>query len=194
MKALLCASVALASSIAAQGQAATSINVQFDSGPKRVERTCYDYPTNTLYDCSYTARMTGEMAFNVADLDEFGDTFAGDAWITLLPSSFTFWSPGPALTEWNGAVDFAAIDFAAAPAGLLVKGTGSVNYTELDTPFDFGTQARFTITGSDAAVNAFANFSYVSLGSVPEPMSWAMMVAGFGLVGGELRRRRTVTA
>nr|WP_243445723.1 PEPxxWA-CTERM sorting domain-containing protein [Polymorphobacter arshaanensis] len=26
-------------------------------------------------------------------------------------------------------------------------------------------------------------------GAVPEPASWAMMVAGFGLVGGALRRR-----
>ncbi|WP_243453872.1 PEPxxWA-CTERM sorting domain-containing protein [Sandaracinobacteroides saxicola] len=29
-------------------------------------------------------------------------------------------------------------------------------------------------------------------GVVPEPASWAMMIAGFGLVGGLMRRRRTV--
>ncbi len=28
-----------------------------------------------------------------------------------------------------------------------------------------------------------------SVGAVPEPASWAMMVAGFGLVGGAVRRR-----
>ncbi|HPU14531.1 MAG TPA: PEPxxWA-CTERM sorting domain-containing protein [Polymorphobacter sp.] len=28
-----------------------------------------------------------------------------------------------------------------------------------------------------------------SVGAVPEPASWAMMLAGFGLVGGALRRR-----
>nr|WP_295113528.1 PEPxxWA-CTERM sorting domain-containing protein [uncultured Caulobacter sp.] len=27
-------------------------------------------------------------------------------------------------------------------------------------------------------------------GAVPEPATWAMMLAGFGLLGGELRRRR----
>lgn len=32
------------------------------------------------------------------------------------------------------------------------------------------------------------------LNVVPEPASWAMMIAGFGLVGGMLRRRRTLTA
>ena len=31
-------------------------------------------------------------------------------------------------------------------------------------------------------------------GSVPEPATWAMMIAGFGLAGATLRRRRAVTA
>ena len=31
-------------------------------------------------------------------------------------------------------------------------------------------------------------------GAVPEPASWAMMIAGFGLVGASLRRSRTVAA
>jgi PEP-CTERM motif len=32
------------------------------------------------------------------------------------------------------------------------------------------------------------------IGAVPEPASWALMIAGFGLVGGVMRRRRTVVA
>jgi len=31
-------------------------------------------------------------------------------------------------------------------------------------------------------------------GVVPEPASWAMMIAGFGMVGAAMRRRKTVTA
>jgi hypothetical protein len=31
-------------------------------------------------------------------------------------------------------------------------------------------------------------------GSVPEPASWAMMIAGFGLIGGAMRRRAAATA
>lgn len=30
-------------------------------------------------------------------------------------------------------------------------------------------------------------------GAVPEPATWAMMIVGFGMVGGVLRRRRNVT-
>ncbi|MBS3962622.1 MAG: PEPxxWA-CTERM sorting domain-containing protein [Sandarakinorhabdus sp.] len=33
-----------------------------------------------------------------------------------------------------------------------------------------------------------------SLALVPEPATWAMMIAGFGLVGGALRRRRAAMA
>ncbi|MFQ3596080.1 MAG: PEPxxWA-CTERM sorting domain-containing protein [Sphingomonadaceae bacterium] len=35
-------------------------------------------------------------------------------------------------------------------------------------------------------------FALVLLGIVPEPGTWAMMIAGFGLVGGAMRRRRAL--
>lgn len=41
-------------------------------------------------------------------------------------------------------------------------------------------------------LNAGDAFSLsVTAGAVPEPATWAMMIAGFGLVGGTLRRRQT---
>ncbi|WP_416907272.1 MAG: PEPxxWA-CTERM sorting domain-containing protein [Polymorphobacter sp.] len=48
------------------------------------------------------------------------------------------------------------------------------------------TQVRFRGQG-----NAF-EFDTIgaAVGSVPEPASWAMLIAGFGLVGGAMRRRR----
>ena len=33
----------------------------------------------------------------------------------------------------------------------------------------------------------------ITAGAVPEPASWALMIGGFGLVGGTMRRRRTAT-
>jgi hypothetical protein len=44
--------------------------------------------------------------------------------------------------------------------------------------YNDSTGIRFTVGGPDA-----------SSGAVPEPASWAMMVGGFGLVGGAMRRR-----
>lgn len=40
--------------------------------------------------------------------------------------------------------------------------------------------------------NAF-EFDNLNVVAVPEPATWAMMIAGFGLVGGVMRRRATVT-
>jgi len=39
-----------------------------------------------------------------------------------------------------------------------------------------------------------ATFAAAPTGAVPEPASWAMLIAGFGLTGGALRSRRTMAA
>lgn len=50
-----------------------------------------------------------------------------------------------------------------------------------------------TITGTDFfAVGDFYVAKPVSVDAVPEPASWALMIGGFGLVGGALRRRKAV--
>jgi PEP-CTERM motif len=61
----------------------------------------------------------------------------------------------------------------------------------------------FTIQQLDLRSNTNTRYAYGSfstdsltisaLGAVPEPASWAMMIAGFGLVGGAMRRRRGQT-
>ncbi|QMW23365.1 PEP-CTERM sorting domain-containing protein [Sandaracinobacteroides saxicola] len=53
--------------------------------------------------------------------------------------------------------------------------TGTPTFVE-QSPADGGGWVAGTITG----------------GVVPEPATWAMMIAGFGLVGGAMRRRRMV--
>ncbi len=45
-----------------------------------------------------------------------------------------------------------------------------------------------------AAAAAGTKFQGIALAPVPEPASWALLVAGFGLVGGTVRRRRAVAA
>lgn len=48
--------------------------------------------------------------------------------------------------------------------------------------------AGFTI--SNVVVEADSQISVTTLPGVPEPASWAMMIGGFGMVGGIMRRRR----
>jgi hypothetical protein len=83
---------------------------------------------------------------------------------------------------------------AGAPASLdqnfgPVAATGSYGYTQWYT-YDYVTstqiEAAYANMGSDAV--------YSVGNAVPEPASWALMIAGFGMVGGTLRRRRGVTA
>lgn len=49
--------------------------------------------------------------------------------------------------------------------------------------------ARFTGMTGDAGRAAFLNLGAGNFAAVPEPATWAMLVAGFGLVGGLARRR-----
>ena len=48
---------------------------------------------------------------------------------------------------------------------------------------------------ASARMSVTVGFASVPTGGVPEPASWALMIAGFGMVGGALRsRRRTSVA
>jgi hypothetical protein len=69
---------------------------------------------------------------------------------------------------------FADFDF-DAPFLLDLKSDGSLGGTSL-----------FRMGGDDLSMSVT---SIASTGAIPEPASWAMMVAGFGLAGAAMRRR-----
>ena len=48
-------------------------------------------------------------------------------------------------------------------------------------------------TGSGMVSGYVVEFGGLNSGAVPEPATWAMMIAGFGAIGGTLRRRRSAT-
>jgi hypothetical protein len=60
--------------------------------------------------------------------------------------------------------------------------------------FDSIQFSMFVTTLSAPATLESSLFYYTTVRNVPEPASWAMMVAGFGLVGGAMRRRSYATA
>lgn len=49
---------------------------------------------------------------------------------------------------------------------------------------------RYTVVASNGANAGLSDISFSATGAVPEPASWAMLIAGFGLVGATARRRR----
>lgn len=80
---------------------------------------------------------------------------------------------------WDGPG--APISYSFLPGELAVLADGSANlvYDQTDCCVIRLGASRLTITTS---------------GAVPEPAAWAMMLAGFGLVGGAMRRRTTTVS
>lgn len=82
----------------------------------------------------------------------------------------------------------------SAPFGTLVGEIGGV-YQALGTNFSGPAWGNGTLKLYYWDSNFDDNSGFISASvSVPEPASWAMMIAGFGLVGAAARRRRTIVA
>ena len=96
---------------------------------------------------------------------------------------FAFSNTGGVITD-SGAT-FTSTTFIFLPGSLAVAyltSPGVYGGTILGNAShgSFGGDAQLTITDTS-----------ISSGGVPEPATWALMLAGFGLVGFTLRRRRT---
>ncbi len=91
------------------------------------------------------------------------------------------------------------VDFLSdGPAGDGVTIDLNAPYAQVFDPND-GVGGTFLYYAPDNSNYSFAALTGETLnitlaGGVPEPASWAMMIAGFGMVGGALRRRRVATA
>lgn len=106
-----------------------------------------------------------------------------------------------AFTSWNGnTVQFSApFTVVSQGAGFWGNGTFNVNGTndgffgngEVHGVLKFaGTYTSLSFTDSSENWHGFT----VGIAAVPEPQSWALMIAGFGLVGAAMRRRQTSVA
>ncbi|WP_380877801.1 hypothetical protein ACFB49_14300 [Sphingomonas sp. DBB INV C78] len=127
-----------------------------------------------------------------AAIDSF-DTSSG-AWFD---ASYTKVFDGelPLLADGRLDLDLStAFDYDASKGNLLLT----------IRSFDFGSGNLFLDTDKNAGLtnSRFSAYPYEwnqglvtgfneNVAPVPEPATWAMMIAGFGLVGGTMRRRRT---
>lgn len=100
-----------------------------------------------------------------------------------------------------GAPYFATADVSAGGNTLNVV---AANDGSFGSPYAMHWKTgSFTFTGTGADIldlkatvggNGGVFFDNVSVVGVPEPASWALMIAGFGLTGAALRRRRGLAA
>ena len=75
--------------------------------------------------------------------------------------------------------------------GLDTTSTGSSPNATYNVTFNTAGYSSFWFTPNNDAADGF-RLNSLSVAAVPEPASWAMMIAGFGLVGSSMRRRGTV--
>lgn len=118
---------------------------------------------------------------------------------------FGFWlsalSPGNTLAFYDGgnlvqSYDYTSLSAIVAATGLDYKGKPGTGQTPTEDfafmNFDFtGGDSYNKIVFSQTASGGFESDNHTVGSLVPEPATWAMMIAGFGLVGSLVRRRRS---
>ena len=113
------------------------------------------------------------------------------------PLSILLASNADSITFTSGSFDGGTIfaDFFSSTGALVATRSFTGSGYSIFSFSGLGTFRGITFRdNSDGAGVRFQNFSYnsVAAGGVPEPASWAMMIAGFGLAGTAMRRRATV--
>jgi len=125
-------------------------------------------------------------------------TMFGDETGTPLSADFSSNIGSDVMRVYQGAISFAApttdgfeyiVNFENAfrydpSMGNLLHGVYSVNSV-------FDGAATSGIANTAATITQFTGTALA--GAVPEPDTWALMIGGFGVVGGAMRRRRVST-
>lgn len=107
---------------------------------------------------------------------------------------------GVAWTDGSNSGIFEAFDQNGVSLGALGVTTATPGFSgQQDEDRFFGAInargiSRFTYSGSTVEIDHLQFGIEAVKGGVPEPASWAMMLAGFGLVGGTMRGRRPKVA
>lgn len=200
----LAGGVLLSSGVATPAAAATNItgsvsSISFhNSDPGLViAASALPFPSFTLnpgefFDVDVLNIGTGEGTVNTNFLSLFGE----DTNPYPISVDFSFTDPAGA----SGApVSGSTFGFIAplTSCGVLAGGCGRVSWDGPST-FSFGTGGQFSVKlfdatfGTPGSANVKGRFTLVSdsVSAVPEPSTWAMLLLGFGFIGGAVRSTR----
>lgn len=156
----------------------------------------------TLATLSGGAVLTSDQPF--ADIPEgvFGGTFLAAGPFSGQPATLTFNQTVNILGFLIGSPDFynlltvtsTAGSFGFTPATLGLRTDGDQNVSQYVNFRTTSADERILSVSftNNPAINAFETANFAA-GAVPEPAAWAMMIAGFGLIGGALRRQKKLT-
>jgi hypothetical protein len=153
--------------------------------PASVQAAAYDFTITTSRDTSrgqFTV-MGGTSPFTVTGVSGEVDGSA----ITGLSG---YGGADERLSDTSPFVDRAGVAFSAGGVAYNIfdnytDTAGHPVYSFCSSTFDG------SCTGGSANAAPVASLSISAAGTVPEPASWALMLAGFGVVGGVMRRRAT---
>ena len=180
--------VALAAAVCAVGAGTASATTTVVNG------SCAAITTGCLFNGNITSQASGtngylaaQNAFNL--YNDMHPTAGADITLTALFASNDPGFPG-SLTGGTGAsgtwslpgylVDFIAVKASNQFVLYKITPASSGNWDTFSIPF----------RQNPHALSHLVFFGTKDTGSVPEPASWAMMLGGFGMIGGALRSRR----
>ena len=121
------------------------------------------------------------------------DSHSNSSMFYTLGSSGSFdlsflYSPRPNVVSTSNVIDV-YLD-AALLGTITAAGGGTTAWSTASTTFSgtAGQKLIFAAAGGSDSLGGYVD--NITLSAVPEPATWAMMIAGFGLAGSALRRRR----
>ncbi|KQT33536.1 hypothetical protein ASG29_05715 [Sphingomonas sp. Leaf412] len=165
MKALAFAFAGAALAVAAPASAATYITFDGNSGT---------YGNDLIT----TPSFTDTFDFTLDTAGRFGATLSSVAVSAATNVNFSrVFLTGPGLG--------AGIDFSPVVSGI-------VEFRTLASTFLSAGDYRLTVSGTSGNEGSYAGD--LSFAAVPEPATWGLMILGFGMVGGAMRRRAVKTA